>query len=140
MLGIEEPELYLHPHAQRSLMRQFDDLASAGNQIFISSHSPFFLDITRSDRIILVDRKSDDDDEVCTQVRTSTPKALLDLRKTLHPEMNITLASLRAFLRNVQSPVMSEAFFAKLCILVEGPSESEALLPYLRPSSGLPSR
>lgn len=132
VLGIEEPELYLHPHAQRSLMRQFDDLASAGNQIFISSHSPFFLDVTRSDRIILVDRKSDDEDEVCTQVRTSTPKALLELRKALHPEMNITLESLRAFLRNVQNPAMSEAFFAKLCILVEGPSESEALPIYAR--------
>jgi putative ATP-dependent endonuclease of the OLD family len=132
VLGIEEPELYLHPHAQRSLMRQFDDLASAGNQIFISSHSPFFLDITRSDRIILVDRKTDDEDEVCTQVRTSTPAALLEMRKALHPEMNITLESLRAFLRNVQSPVMSEAFFAKLCVLVEGPSESEALPIYAR--------
>lgn len=132
VLGIEEPELYLHPHAQRSLMRQFDDLAGSGNQIFISSHSPFFLDITRSDRIVLVDRKIDDEGEVCTQVRTSTPAALLDLRKTLHPEMQITQDSLRAFLRNVQSPAMSEAFFARLCILVEGPSESEAIPIYAR--------
>ena len=132
VLGIEEPELYLHPHAQRSLMRQFDEMAVAGNQIFISSHSPFFLDITRSDRIVLVDRKIDNEDEVCTQVRTSTPDELLALRKALHPDRRITQDSLRAFLRNVQSPAMSEAFFAKLCILVEGPSEGEAFPIYAR--------
>ncbi len=61
VIGIEEPELYLHPHAQRSLMREMEELASAGNQIFISSHSAYFLDITRSDRIVLVERCEDED-------------------------------------------------------------------------------
>lgn len=132
VLGIEEPELYLHPHAQRSLMRQFDDLAAAGNQLFVSSHSPLFLDVTRSDRIVLVDRCEDEDGDICTQVRTSTPDELLTLRKALHPERSITLASMRAFLRNVQRPEMTEGFFSRLCVLVEGQSETEALPIYAR--------
>lgn len=130
VLGIEEPELYLHPHAQRSLMRQFDEIAEAGNQLFVSSHSPLFLDITRSNRIVLVDRKEDDEGEVCTQVRTSNPKDLLDLRQQLHPTRKFTQQSLQAFLRNVQKPEMAEAFFSRLCVLVEGPSEAESLPIY----------
>lgn len=130
VLGIEEPELYLHPHAQRSLMRQFDEIAEAGSQLFISSHSPLFLDITRSNRIVLVDRKEDDDEEVCTQVRTSSPKELLEMRNQLHPTKDISLKSLQAFLRNVQKPEMAEAFFSRLCVLVEGPSEAESLPIY----------
>jgi putative ATP-dependent endonuclease of OLD family len=65
VLGIEEPELYLHPHAQRSLMKQFEMLAAAGNQLFISTHSAHFLDVARSDRIVRVERCEDEDDEVC---------------------------------------------------------------------------
>jgi len=48
VLGIEEPELFLHPHAQRSLMGQFESLVAEGNQLFISTHSATFLDITGS--------------------------------------------------------------------------------------------
>lgn len=137
VLGVEEPELYLHPHAQRSLMRQFEELAAAGNQIFISSHSSQFLDITKSERIVLVDRCLDDEDDVCTQVRTSSREALLNLRRALHPTRMMTGDSLAAFLRNVQRPEMTEAFFSRLCVLVEGPSESEALPIYAR-HLGLP--
>lgn len=132
VLGVEEPELYLHPHAQRSLMRQFEELAAAGNQIFISSHSPQFLDITKSERIVLVDRCLDDEEEICTQVRTSSRTELLALRQALHPERQMNEDSLRAFLRNVQRPEMAEAFFSRLCVLVEGASEAEALPIYAR--------
>jgi len=53
ILGIEEPELFLHPHAQRSLMGQFESLVTEGNQLFISTHSATFLDITRPERIVV---------------------------------------------------------------------------------------
>jgi len=69
ILGIEEPELYLHPHAQRSLASQFENLAALGNQVFISTHSAAFLDITLSERIVIVDRCPDDEEEVCSSVR-----------------------------------------------------------------------
>jgi putative ATP-dependent endonuclease of OLD family len=128
VLGIEEPELYLHPHAQRSLMKQFETLADAGNQLFISTHSAHFLDVARSDRIILVDRCEDQDDDVCTQVKTATSEDLLTARRKLHPERDqMTVESLRAFVRNVRTAEMTEAFFARVVIVVEGPSEREAI-------------
>lgn len=133
VLGIEEPELYLHPHAQRSLMKQFEELAAAGNQIFISTHSAHFLDVARSDRIVLVDRCEDEDDEVCTQVKTASSGDLLKARKQLHPARDqMTVDSVRAFVRNVRTSEMTEAFFARVVIVVEGPSEREAIPIFAR--------
>lgn len=136
ILGIEEPELYLHPHAQRSLAEQIEELAALGNQIFISSHSATFLDITLTERIVVVDRCADDDAEVCTSVRTSSMPKLLALRQRLFPHHPMTEQSLRGFLRNVKSAEMAEPFFARLVVIVEGPSEREAL-PILLARLGL---
>lgn len=132
VLGIEEPELYLHPHAQRSLMKQFEALADAGNQIFVSTHSAHFLDVARSDRIVLVDRCEDEDDDVCTQVKTASSEELLTARKKLHPQREMTVQSVRAFIRNVRTAEMTEAFFARVVIVVEGPSEREAIPVFAR--------
>lgn len=127
ILGIEEPELFLHPHAQRSLMGQFESLVADGNQLFISSHSAIFLDITRPERIVVVECCEDDEDEVCTQVQTTTAAKLLAERQRLHPAKPMTEASMRAFLRNVRTVEMAEPYFARLVIVAEGPSEREAL-------------
>lgn len=136
ILGIEEPELYLHPHAQRSLANQFEDLAALGNQIFISSHSAAFLDVTMSERIVVVDRCPDTEGEACTSVRTSSMSKFLSMRQGLYPTATITEASARAFLQNVKSSEMAEPFFARLVIIVEGASEREAL-PMLLAKAGL---
>lgn len=127
ILGIEEPELFLHPHAQRSLMGQFERLVAAGNQLFISSHSATFLDITRPERIVVVENCPDDEDETCTRVRTTTTAALLAARQKLHPDKHMTERSVRVFLHNVGTAEMAEPYFARLVIVVEGPSEREAL-------------
>lgn len=130
VLGIEEPELYLHPHAQRSLMRQFEELADAGNQLFISTHSAHFLDIARSERIVLVERCEDDEEDVCTQVRTSSSEALVKERQKLHPLRPMSVDSVRAFVGSIRSAEMTEAFFARVVVIVEGQSEREALPIY----------
>jgi putative ATP-dependent endonuclease of OLD family len=132
VLGIEEPELYLHPHAQRSLARQFEELGAAGNQIFISTHSTHFLDITHSDRIVVVERCEDDEEETCTSIRTSTIADLVADRRALHPNIPFTDASVRAFLGNVRTAEMAEPYFARLTVVVEGPSEREALPIFCR--------
>jgi putative ATP-dependent endonuclease of the OLD family len=41
--------------------------------------------------------------------------------------INMTEASIPAFLRNVRTTEMAEAFFARLVVVVEGPSEREAM-------------
>jgi hypothetical protein len=96
-------------------MGQFEDLVGEGNQLFISSHSATFLDITRPERIVVVECCDDDEEETCTQVRTTTAKALLTARQRLHPDRPMTEASMRAFLRNVRTIEMAEAYLPPAC-------------------------
>jgi predicted ATPase len=54
VLLIEEPELYLSPHAQRHLFRLLRSLARHGNQILYSTHAPVFLSVDRLEELALV--------------------------------------------------------------------------------------
>jgi putative ATP-dependent endonuclease of OLD family len=76
---------------------------------------------------VLVERCEDEDDEVCTQVKTASSEEMLAARKELHPTRSISVPSMRAFLGNVRTAEMTEAFFARVVIVVEGPSEREAI-------------
>jgi predicted ATP-dependent endonuclease of OLD family len=51
---IEEPELYLRPQAQRYLYRLLHRLASTGNQVVYSTHSPALLNVARLEEIAFV--------------------------------------------------------------------------------------
>jgi predicted ATP-dependent endonuclease of OLD family len=59
VLLIEEPELYLSPHAQRHLYRVLRTLAERGNQILYSTHAPVFLSVDRMEELALVRHTSD---------------------------------------------------------------------------------
>lgn len=56
VLLIEEPELYLRPQAQRYLYRLLREFSLAGNQVIYSTHSPAFLNVTRLDELVFVER------------------------------------------------------------------------------------
>jgi hypothetical protein len=55
---IEEPELFLTPQGHRYLYRLLRQVAASGNQIFISTHAPGFLNVARLDEIHRVSRDS----------------------------------------------------------------------------------
>jgi hypothetical protein len=59
VLLIEEPELYLSPHAQRHLFRVLRELAHSGNQILYSTHAPVFLSVDRIEDLALVRHTAD---------------------------------------------------------------------------------
>ena len=55
LLCIEEPELYLHPHACRVISDRLDEFIGDTNQVIITTHSPEFIrTTTESLNIILV--------------------------------------------------------------------------------------
>jgi putative ATP-dependent endonuclease of OLD family len=57
IFGIEEPETFLHPSAQRDLINAFWQLKNKGCQIIITSHSPVFAAEADEDDLILVTRR-----------------------------------------------------------------------------------
>ena len=126
-IAIEEPEIYLHPHAQRSLARLFDELSAQGNQIFYSTHSGNFIDIEHFDRVCLVEKCRDDEDDICTQVRQVPLEYLLRKRQQLHPGVSMNVSGPRRRYHNICGLEHNEALFARKIVLVEGETEEYAL-------------
>lgn len=56
VFGIEEPELFLAPHAHRYLRRLFRQLADNGNQVFFTTHAPGLLSVAALEEVNLVTR------------------------------------------------------------------------------------
>ena len=110
VLLIEEPELFLRPHAQRHLRRLLRDFAHAGNQVLYSTHSPWFLDVGRLEELALV--------EWGPTLGTTI----------VQPEPLTAAASFRAL--SELDAERSELFLARAVLLVEGRTE-KVTLPFV---------
>jgi|WetSurMetagenome_2_1015567.scaffolds.fasta_scaffold00031_45 predicted ATP-dependent endonuclease of OLD family len=55
IVAIEEPEVHMHPHAQRTFL-DYLRWASDKNQILASTHSPIFVDRTQPEHVIVLRR------------------------------------------------------------------------------------
>ena len=104
---MEEPELFLPPQAQRYLYRLLRLIASDGNQVIYSTHSPAFLNVVRLDELVFTERR---------------PKVGTLL---LQPEPLPADEEFRAYSEFDSS--RSELFLARAAVLVEGLTEKLAL-------------
>ena len=77
MLAVEEPENHLYPDIMRELSEEFRDYARRGGQVFVSTHSPDFLNGARLDEIIWLVKK----DGFTSARRVSHSELLRDLEK-----------------------------------------------------------
>ena len=110
VLMIEEPELFLRPHAQRALYRLLRELASHGNQVLYSTHAATFLNVARLEELALVSR----DGAGATRVRRPRPL----------PEAE-SFRALSEF-----DAERSELLLGRAAVLVEGRTE-KLVLPFL---------
>ena len=107
---MEEPELFLPPQAQRYLYRLLRLIASRGNQVLYSTHSPAFLNVVRLDELVFTERR---------------PKVGTLL---LQPDPLPADEEFRAFSEFDSS--RSELFLARAAVLVEGLTE-KLTLPFV---------
>ncbi|MCF1751376.1 ATP-dependent nuclease [Mariniradius sediminis] len=128
-LFIDEPELFLHPQAQRNFYKVLCELAESGTQIFYTTHSPNFLNVGRFNEVFLV-RKSPDKG---TYVRCAKPSLFIEDLTIRHgissSEEDLLLHFKNSYEETGDTQKANEGFFAKRIILVEGQSET-LLLPY----------
>lgn len=59
LLAVEEPENQLYPDLLRELVEEFRDYATRGGQVFVSTHSPDFLNGAELDEIFWMVKKED---------------------------------------------------------------------------------
>jgi len=57
LLCVEEPENQLHPELLAELAEEFREYAERGGQVFVSTHSPDFLNAIRLEEIFLLSKK-----------------------------------------------------------------------------------
>ena len=128
IFAIEEPELYLHPQSQRSLMSVFQEIARGGDQVIYSSQSSLFVDIGRFDQICIMRREKREEsyESYPTQLPMLTMKEDLKVRKGV----DATDEGIRELYSHAFNPMINEGFFADKVVIVEGPSEQYALPIY----------
>ena len=112
ILGVEEPELYIHPQLSKlfnDVLQEFSEL----DQVIFSTHSPLFIDAASSKSIAIVSKRNY---EQGTEIKVCDTTAFDDLS-----DMKIYKGYTRF------NPEINEMFFAKKVILVEGPEDRIAL-------------
>jgi predicted ATPase len=57
LLCVEEPENQLYPKLLGELAEEFRDYANRGSQVFVSTHSPDFLNATRVDEVFWLEKR-----------------------------------------------------------------------------------
>ena len=126
ILGIEESELYIHPHAQRliyNVLKEFAgsrgdaDTAEGTDQVLYSTHSPAFIDISHYERVGVV-RK---DITTGTTVRQCEAGILGSIEERKGFKL-LTCFGLKH----------NELFFARDCILVEGAEDEVGIIATAR--------
>jgi len=121
IFAIEEPELYMHPQSQRTMMSIFREIANDSDQIIYSTHSSLFVDISYFDEICIIRREKDDTGykSHAKQLPISSLKDDIKARKGI----DATEIGIREQYSHVFNPMINEGFFADKVIIVEGPSE-----------------
>jgi len=111
ILMIEEPEVYLHPHTRRFFYQILNELANQNNQIFYTTHSVEFLDLSNYQFISVVRKSPSEGTEIYQ------PKKY---HVSLGTKKELKLLTEFDARRN-------ELFFARRVMLVEGQTEKHSL-------------
>lgn len=137
ILGIEEPELYLHPARSRYLSDVMKKLsgppaneAEPRTQIFYATHSPYFIDLDLFDRVRLAKKCATDGCDVLqsrltqySRRQAATQLAAFSSRAT----ETFTEANFMAHAVPVMTSLVNEGFFADVVVVVEGLSDAAIL-------------
>ncbi len=135
VLAVEEPELYMHPQAQRTIRRVFRKIVDGGDQVIFSTHSSLLIDVSYFDEIIRMESGCEQIDCKRTTVSSAwqLPMArMIEDLETRIPRLkgHVTPESMRDLYSHAYNPSRNEGFFASKIILVEGQTEEYSLPIY----------
>ena len=126
IFAMEEPELFLHPHAQRRLSDSLREISETSeHQVFLCTHSTHFVDLECYKEIVII---SKEDSAKGSEVRQCTEDlfegdGIAEKKKQFHMAQWI-------------NPDRGEMFFARRVVFVEGETE-KVVIPYLGEKMGV---
>lgn len=128
ILVIDEPEAHLHPLAQQWLALRLNSMSQRGLQVIVTTHSPHFVDLAHPENLVFVRKPAAN-----TTVTQLTPQQLATSMVASGADASRTTAiSVGPFYKASATSEILTGFFARRCVLVEGPTEALALPPLLK--------
>ena len=123
IFAIEEPELFLHPHAQRALDKALRVLSKDTNsQVIVSSHSTHFVDLDDYRGIALIRKESVEKGTISVQCIDDLFEGEDDRKRRFHMATWV-------------NPDRGEMLFARRVAFVEGETE-KTVFPFLSKKMG----
>lgn len=133
LLGCEEPELYQHPPQAKHLSSILMELSSGDAQVFITTHSPYFIDIDHYENIKMFRNAGGK-----ASITHSTFNTILDGYNGAFARPLRDEDQTRTKLAIQTQPKFNEIFFADKVVLLEGISDEACFETFLRLSSRKP--
>jgi predicted ATP-dependent endonuclease of OLD family len=135
ILAVEEPELYMHPQAQRTIRQVFRKITGGGDQVLFSTHSSLLVDVAFFDEIIRMESQfsGENGDKTKSSHAWQLPMVrMIEDIETRIPKLKgkVTPESIRDHYSHAYNPRRNEGFFASKIILVEGLTEEYSLPLY----------
>ena len=127
LLVIEEPEAHLHPLAQSWLAGRLQSMCENDLQVVVTTHSAAFVDVLNLEGLALI--KKVDKETRISQISIS--ELIQQCEDTGVPAGRSTESNILPFYAANATREILEGFFAKLVVLVEGPTEALSLPVYL---------
>ncbi|MCY4673844.1 MAG: AAA family ATPase [Bacteroidetes bacterium] len=123
IFAIEEPELFLHPHAQRTFNKALRVLSEGTNsQVIVSSHSTHFVDLDDYRGIALIRKESVEKGTISVQCTEDLFEEEADRKRRFHMATWV-------------NPDRGEMLFARRVAFVEGETE-KLIFPFLAEKMG----
>lgn len=129
LLVVDEPELYQHPQRQRRMLLTLIGLAGAGEgaaQAVCSTHSPYFIDLGQIAGLRLLRRDRP------TRILRTTLGDLLDSMPGSKEARPASPDKLRTWLDINSTHWVTEGFFSRTAVVLEGPGDRNMLLAAAR--------
>ncbi|RLK02238.1 AAA family ATPase [Tenacibaculum discolor] len=129
IIGIEEPEIYLHPPLKRATYNLLKEISEGNDQVVYTTHDSLFISVDNFDQIRLFRKSSEENPKTVSHE--------LSVQQIINHYYNIygiviDELSIRHRFHHLIDETKNEGFFAKKIILIEGETEKYSLPNYFK--------
>jgi putative ATP-dependent endonuclease of OLD family len=129
IIGIEEPEIYLHPPLKRATYKLLKEISRGNDQVVYTTHDSLFISVDNFDEIRLLRKSSDKNPK--TVSHELTVQQIINHYHNIYG-IKVNELSIRHRFHHLIDETKNEGFFAKKIILIEGETEKYSLPNYFK--------